>query len=351
MGMTRFRKWLPLIGLIAAGTAAVWLVRWRQERAEIATAFAIGKVRIGTHDYEIVAGQNGRIATVLVAAGDLVRAGQAVALMDTADLEAEVHRAEIELKQARDGKQQARASIARWESEIEQALAAIPQLESEASAAKAKAERSEALFQQQYISRREFERDQTQKQTAETSLAYTLARKEVAEAALKAAQIQIVKRDAAIAAAEQKIRRLNSEIAGGVLTAPVRGRVRRRYVEPDAILTAGDKVMALLPLDETSVTISLPASQAARAIVGSQARVVFDGAPAHVIAAAVAAIAPEPDRPSEKKAAASVIKIKIDPEALPDTIIEATAELNGTVYVRLDPGVPWPDHLRLKAAP
>ena len=349
--MTRFRKWLPLIGLIAAGTAAVWLVRWRHERAEIATAFAIGKVRIETHDYEIVAGHNGRIATVLVAAGDLVRAGQAVALMDTKDLEAEVRRAETELKQARDGKQRTLVSSARWESDIEQALAAIPRLESDASAAKAKAERSEALFQQQYISRRELERDQTQKQTAEASLAYAQTRKEVAEAALKAAQIQVLKSEAAIAAAEQKIRRLKSEIAGGVLTTPVRGRVRRRYVEPGALLAAGDKVMALLPLDETSMTISLPASQVARVIVGSQARVVFDGVPPHVIAAAVAAVAPEPDRPSEKKAAASVIKIKIDPEALPGNLIEATAELNGTVYVRLDPGVPWPDHLRLNAAP
>src|SRR5262245_60767364 len=162
MAMTRFRKWLPLIGLIAAGAAVAWLVRWRQERAEMAAAFATGKARIKAHDYDIVAGQNGRIEKVLVAEGNVVQAGQAVAVMDTKDLEAEVRRAETELKQARDGKQQARVSIARWESDIEQALGAIPQLESEASAAKAKAERSEALFQQQYISLREFERDQTQ---------------------------------------------------------------------------------------------------------------------------------------------------------------------------------------------
>ena len=343
---------MSIVGVFAVVAAAAWMVWWQQEHAEIPVAFAVGKGRVEAHEYDIVAQQSGRIDPVLVAVGDLVETGQAVARIDTRDLEADLRRAEVELRQARDGKQQALATVARRESDIEQALAAIPRLESELSAATAKAERSAALFQQQYIARKEFELDQSRKQTAETSLAYELAHKQVAEAALKAAQIQILQNDAAIAAAEQKIHRLNSEIAGSVLAAPIRGRVRRQYVEPGALLAAGDKVMTLLALDEISMTISLPTSQAGRVILGSEARIVFDAAPKHIIPATVAAVGSEPDDPSDKKAAekkpASVIKIKIDPEALKDYLMKATAELNGVAYVRLDPGAPWPDHLRLK---
>jgi HlyD family secretion protein len=329
------------------------MVRWQQQQAETPVAFAVSKGRVEAREYDIVAKQSGRIDPVLVAVGELVETGQAVARIDTRDLEADLRRAEVALRQSRDGKHQALAAVARRESDIEQALAAIPRLESELSAATAMAERSEALFQQQYIARKELELDQSRKQTAEAALAYELARKQVAEVALKAAQIQILQRDAAIAAAEQKIHKLNGEIAGSVLTAPIRGRIRRQYVEPGAFLAAGDKVMTLLALDEISMTISLPTSQAGRVILGSEARIVFDGAPKDVIPATVAAVASEADNPGENKPVekkpVSAIKIRIDPEALKDFLMKATAELNGVAYVRLDPGASWPDHLRLKA--
>jgi HlyD family secretion protein len=348
------RKWLPIIGVIAVVASAVWMA-WRQrERAEIPAAFAAGKGRVKANEYDIVAKRIGRIERVLVAVGDLVETGQAVARIDTNELDEELGRLEVELKQSRDGKQQALATVARRESDIEQALAAIPQRESDVSAAKTKAERSETLLQKQYIAKQEFERDQSRKQTAEASLAYEVARKQVAEAALKAAQIQILQRDAAIMAAQRKIHEINTEIADSVLTAPIRGRIWHRHVESGAVLAAGERVMTLLALDDISMTISLPTFQAGRVTVGSEARIVFDAAPEHVIPATVSSVASEFDNSFEKQIAgekpASQIKIKIEPELLKDYLMKVKANLNGVAHVRLDPDAPWPDSLRLKIA-
>src|SRR6185295_3051939 len=87
---------LGAIALVAVAGAA-W---WRSQRAPASTGFAIGNGRLEAEEVHIATKLPGRIAEVLVHEGDAVEAGQALARMDTASLEATLAQAKAQVTQA-----------------------------------------------------------------------------------------------------------------------------------------------------------------------------------------------------------------------------------------------------------
>ena len=87
------KPWLIAGALLAAAIAAV--VIWqRWPKSELGDGFASGNGRIEATEYDIATKQAGRIAKVLVAEGDMVKAGQLLVEMDTAELETDLRQAE-----------------------------------------------------------------------------------------------------------------------------------------------------------------------------------------------------------------------------------------------------------------
>ncbi|AHI33479.1 hypothetical protein AU15_22040 [Marinobacter salarius] len=73
---------------------------WHFQPQDLPDGFAAGNGRIEAVEIDIAARTAGRIREILVNEGDFVRAGQVLAKMDTAVLEAQLREAEAQLRRA-----------------------------------------------------------------------------------------------------------------------------------------------------------------------------------------------------------------------------------------------------------
>ncbi len=94
----------PIVLLILAGGGYGW---WKATARCCRAGFASGNGRLEANVIDIETKFAGRIARLLVEEGDLVRAGQVVAVMDTRDLEAQLSQAEAQIRQAQKGVEEA----------------------------------------------------------------------------------------------------------------------------------------------------------------------------------------------------------------------------------------------------
>ncbi|MFW2371934.1 MAG: HlyD family secretion protein [Gammaproteobacteria bacterium] len=326
MNNTVLKKWgTPLVILIiaTAGGALIWK---HYQKSEIPADFASGNGRIEATEYDIATKRSGRVVEVLVREGDMVDAGQMLARMDTEDLDAELREAEAVLRESREGKNYANAIVELRESEL--------------AYAKAELKRSLELVKEGHVSREKLDQDRTARQ--------------IAEAALRAARVQVVQSEAAIEAAVARTERLKTDIDDSVLKTPISGRILYRLAEPREILAAGGKVLTVLELTDVYMTIFLPTNQVGKITVGSDARIKLDAVPELTIPATVSFVAPEAqftprevETRTEREKLMFRIKVKIDPELLKGHIERVKTGLPGVAYVRLDQNSEWPAQLQV----
>jgi HlyD family secretion protein len=257
--------------------------------------------------------------------GERVEAGQTVARLDTDTLEAQ--------------RRQAAAERRRAEQEREHALAVVEQRESELDFARRELERLERLaLEGRFVSEEQLDGARTRNRTA--------------QAALRAARVQVVATEAAVEAAQASIERIAVDIADSVLRAPRGGRVLYRLAEPGEVLGVGGKVATLLDLRDVYMVVFLPEVQAGKLALGADARIVLDAAPDYVIPARVSFVAARAqftpkhvETRSAREMLAFRVKVRIDPELLARYEPLVKAGIPGLAYVRLDPRAAWPDDL------
>ncbi len=382
-GARRPRKWVALAGALLV-VALAGLAAWQYFREPaLPEGFASGNGRIEATEYDIASKRAGRIAAVVAAEGDMVKAGQVLARMDTKDLEAQLRGAEAQVAQAREDRRRAMAAvlqrqsdlrstgaaIAQRQSSLGRAGAAIAQRQSELELARKSLQRSQALFDEQLIPRQKLDEDLSTAQAAEAVLAQeqaarhaaraalseAQAQRQAAEAALTAARIDVDFSNAAIEAAVAAVEGISTEIADSTLASPIPGRVLYRLAEPGEVLAAGGRVVTVLDLSDVYMTIFLPTEQAGRVAVGSEARIVLDAAPDLVIPAAVSFVASRSqftpkavETQTERETLMFRVKVRIDPDVLVRYREQVKTGLPGVAYVRLDPGAAWPEHLHVK---
>ena len=90
----------------------------------------------------------GRVTAVLVDEGEFVKAGDVLARMDTAVLEAQMREAQAQLRQAKSSVAVAHSQVTQRESERAAADAVVAQREAERDVAKKRVERTESLAKQ-----------------------------------------------------------------------------------------------------------------------------------------------------------------------------------------------------------
>lgn len=294
-------------------------------RSTLPESLASGNGRIEATEVDIATKYAGRLVDVLAREGDMVEADQALAHMDTEELEARLREAEAELLRAREDKNYA--------------IAVVAQRESELNFARKELERSQQLAKRRHVSEEQLDQDLTNEKTA--------------EAALQAARIRVVEAEAAIQAAIASTERVKTQIDDSTLRAPRRGRVIYRLAEPGEVLGAGGKVLTVLDLTDVYMTIFLPTALAGKVDVGSEARILLDALPDIAIPARVSFIAAraqftprEVETRTEREKLMFRIKVKIDPELLERHIERVKTGLPGDAYVLLDPDAQWPEHLQ-----
>jgi len=306
----------------AAAGASSW---YYLSQPDPLTGFAYGNGRLEATEIDIATKLQGRVEESLIGEGDWVEAGQVIARMDTKTLKAQLNQAEAKVNQARNAMLSASALVAQRNSELAYAERSF--------------DRSANLLSKGYITHEDYDTDQTRKLTA--------------EAALTAAEAQVREAQSAIEAAIAEVERIKVELDDSTLTAPCGCRVLYRLVEPGEVLPAGGKVLVLLDLTDVYMSIFLPAVEANRVAIGSEARIVFDALPDIAVPAKVSFVAArsqftpkEVETRDEREKLMFRVKVRIAPELLTRYRDIVKSGVPGLAYVRLDAELPWPEQLQ-----
>lgn len=353
---TKRVTWRVARGAIALAIVALAVFAWARLRpSEAPSTFASGNGRIEAVEVFVATRWAGRVKEILVEEGDFVSAGQPLARMDVAVLEAQRRETEARNQQAAIGIDVAQSQVTQREAERAAAQAVVAQREVERGAALRDLQRAEGLARQNAISEKTLDDARARLQGAEAALNAAKAQVAAAEAAVGAAQAQVIGARSALEAGRANLQRIEAEIADGTLVSPRDGRVQYRIAQPGEVLAAGGRVLSLLDVSDVYMTLFLPTEAAGRVALGSEVRLVLDAAPQYVIPARVSFVAAEAqftpktvETQVERLKLMFRVKARVDPQLLREHIEQVKTGLPGVAHVKLDPRADWPPELQVK---
>lgn len=283
--------------------------------------------RLEATEVDVAAKYPGRLATLSVNEGDEVTAGQVVATISSPETEAQLRGAQ--------------AQVLRAKRQLAEANAMIVQRKSDLDFARTDHARAKQLVERGHVSQ----------QVAD-------ARRnkfEAAEAGYVAANAQRDQAEASIRAAEADVDRLQSILVDLVLVAPRTGRVQYRLARAGEVVSAGQRVLTILDLNDVYMTIYLPAKEAGQLTLGDEARTILDPVPQYVLPATISFVATEAqftpksvETAEEREKLMFRVKLQADPEVLKKYHRQVKTGVRGIGFVRTDPKIPWSAELTVK---
>lgn len=324
------KKQLTFAGL-AIVMAVLFVFAWKfLQEPGLPEGIASGNGRLEATEVHITTKSPGRLAEIRVKEGDNVMANQVLAQMDIRELEAELHHAQAQVKQA-----QKQGSAA---------AAVIAQRRSEVALAEKNLARSRELYENRNIPIEQMQRSETTVQTA--------------QAARAAAEAELALVEASIEAANARVESVRTRIDDSALKTPINGRILYRLAEPGEVLPAGGKVLTVLDLTDATMTIFLPTLQAGRLRIGDEARIVLDAISEYTVPATVTFVSPEAqftpkevETRTEREKLMFRVKVRIDPALLAKHSAIMKTGVPGVAYVRLGADVTWPAQLQVRLPP
>jgi len=289
--------------------------------------FARGNGRIEADLIDVSSRLPGRVKTINVREGDLVKLGDVLAVMDTVELEAQ--------------KMRALAAIASAEAAVAVAAAGVSQAEAKLALAESEVSRTETLSQKGVVSQEVLDIKRTEARLSEAGLA--------------AAKASVEAQKRAVDAEKAALQQIEAQIADSTLYAPAVGRVLYRLAQPGEVVGIGGKVLTLVSLEDIYMEFFLPAAAAARLQLGDEARIVVDVMPDASIPATVSFVAPQAqftpkqvETLEERESLMFRIRVRVPPELVQKQIERVKTGVRGVAWVRLtmQNGLPdWPEGL------
>ena len=349
------KKLVVVMAVIAIACLGFYFFKTYRENAIYRNpGFASGNGRLEATEVDIATKLAGRIDSIKVNEGDMVKKGDLLAKMQTNTLEAELAQAKAKYAQAVASKAGAVASIGVKKSELEAAKAVVVQKESSLDGARKRYERAKKLLKDSATSQQTFENDETIYLTAKAELAAAKANVKQCEAAVKESEAALEGEKANIKAAEADVARIQADIDDSSLISPIGGRIQYRISEPGEVLNAGGKVLNLVDLTDVYITFYLPEGIAGKVKIGSDVRIVLDALPNIPIpakisyVASVAQFTPKTvETRIERQKLMFRVKARIAPELLKKYIQYVKTGLPGVAWVQLNPDAQWPESLKL----
>lgn len=324
MQLKRYGTIVAVLIALVGGAYAFWS---NSQSVELPAGIVSSNGRIEAERIDVAAKQPGRIEELHVSEGQWVEAGDSVAHMDTAEVDAQLR--------------QAKAAVVQAEQQKLQAEALLNQRLSEQEFAQAEFTRAEQLADRGHAPQELVD----QRKSALTT----------AGAGVAAARAGIDLATATIESAEATVERLQSIRNDADLVAPHAGRIQYILAKSGEIVGAGGVVVTLTDLTDIYMTIFLPAHDAGLLAIGSEARIVLDPIPDYVIPAQVTFVASTAqftpksvETADERDQLMFRVKLTIPADLLEDYQEQAKAGVAGVGYVRTDDTVPWPDTLAVK---
>jgi HlyD family secretion protein len=313
---------IVLLGTAAASGGYYW---WKQSQDRLPAGIVSSNGRIEADQIDIDTKFAGRLSELRVNEGDMVHAGQAVARMDTRDLEASLKRAEALLLQAQRAVDEARATREQWQTQV--------------ALAQQQLDRTSYLFERGNSTQELL--DQRRQQLNGATAAFNAATARVGQA------------EHALTAAEHEVELLTVNIADNTLIAPRDGRIQYRIAQVGEVLPAGGKVLTMIDISSVYMDIYLPTLNAGQARIGTDARIVLDAYPDRPIPAKVSFVATQSqftpktvETRTERERLMFRIRVRIDPALLRAHAEAVRTGLPGVAYVRPDPNAKWPAWLQ-----
>lgn len=312
-----------------AGVAAYFILNG-EDTNPVPDGIVYGNGRLEAVEVDIETKIAGRIEAILVREGDLVKPKDHLARIDSAQLRAQLLRAEAEIASA--------------QSMVAQADAQIAQTEAQLRLAERELERASVLVKRGHATQESFDTK--------------LSQRDVAKATLEASKATLISRERNVDAAVAAKKEIETQISDCELLSPTLGRVLYRLAEPGEVLPSGGKVMTLVNLDEVYMEIFLPARAAHRLAIGSEARIVIDGAD-FAIPANVTFVSPQAqftpkqvETATEREKLMFRIKVRVPTELVERHINFVKTGIRGVAYVRPGLNPPeWPPWLEKRFVP
>jgi HlyD family secretion protein len=323
----RSRWWvrIALAILLLVGGASGGYYWWQHLHSQLPPGIVYGNGRLEADEINIDTKYAGRIAELFADEGDLVKAGQVVARMDTQDLAASLKKAQSQVAQAR------RA--------VEEAEANVTQQKSQVLLAQQEFDRASTLVQKGFQTREVLDQRQQQLDSA--------------NAALHAAMLRVIEFQHALDAATHDVELYSVQIADNTLVAPREGRIQYRIANVGEVLPAGGHVFAMLDTSYVYMDIYLPTEQAGRVRFGAYGRIVPDAYPNVAIPAKVSFIASQAqftpkivETQNERDKLMFRIRVRVDPDQLRGRAEMVRSGLPGIAYVLTDATAIWPPRLQ-----
>jgi HlyD family secretion protein len=321
------RRWfrVALAVVVVFGGSGAAFYWWQHSRFQLPPGIASGNGRIEADEIDIDTKFAGRISEMLADEGNMVKAGQVVARMDTQDIAASLKKSESQVQQAQKAVEEANANVAQQTS-----LVVLAQQE---------IDRASDLVQKGFQTKEVL--DQRQQQL------------DGATAALKAAQARVIESQHALEASTHDVELYTVNIADNTLIAPKDGRIQYRIANIGEVLPAGGKVFTMLDISYVYMDVYLPTTEAGKVKIGADARIMLDSYPTVAVPAKVSFIATQAqftpktvETKDERDKLMFRIRVKIDPERLHARADAVRSGLPGVAYVLLDSAVAWPPKLQ-----
>jgi len=327
---SRSRLALLLALLIIGAGAGIGWFWWQHHQLRLSPGIAWGNGRLEADEIDIDTKFAGRIAQLFVDEGEMAKAGQVVAMMDTQDLQASLKKSEALVSQA--------------ERSLDEAKANLVQLQTQVKLAQLEFDHTSALVPKGFATVELL--DQRRQLTDGAIAAENAATHRVAEA------------QHALDAATHDVELYRVNILDNTLLAPRDGPIEYRVANVGEVLPAGGKVFTMLDASYVYMDIYLPTAEAGRIRIGSDARIVLDAYPDHVMPAKVVFIASQAqftpktvETKAERDKLMFRIRVRIDPQRLEGRETMVRSGLSGVAYVRTDASVSWPPSLQASASP
>lgn len=281
---------LAALNLWRANQEEVFMVKTAQVKEEKmeAAVFASGKVKLVDRS-EVYAIIGGKVEQVLVEEGELVKPGQALAILETRELEKRVQQAEasLELERASYDKTMAGARP----QEIEQAKIRLRQAEAAVEVAQRNLERVEGLVAEGVSPAKDLEAARVELAKAESQLDTAKQDLSLVEAGETAEAIRVL--EARLRQAELTLALAREELQAASVVAPVAGTVLKVSIEPGEMVTTGKTLFSIGDLGRMELVAEAMEADSGRLAVGQPVRITTRALPDEQLPGIVERIAPQ----------------------------------------------------------
>ncbi len=329
--LRRRSRWraLALLALAVIG-AGGGVADWRySHQGGLPVGIVSGNGRIEADEIDIDTKFAGSVAELLAEEGDMVKAGQVVARMDTRDIEASLRKSQAQVQESQRSLDEAHANVEQQKTQV-------------------------TLAQQ------EFDRTSTLVGRGFATLELLDQRRQAlngAQATLVAAEDLVGAAQRALDAATHDVELYKVNIADNTLVAPREGRIQYRIANVGEVLPAGGRVYAMLDTSFVYMDIYLATEEAGQVKIGADARIVLDARPDIAIPAKVAFIAAQAqftpkivETKEDRDMLMFRIRVRVDPERLRGRSEAIRGGLTGNAYIQVNPATAWPPRLQTNVA-